>query len=599
MSTVAGSAPTGAATGDLWYDSESGNIYVYYDGFWVEAASANDGPTGNTGATGATGVTGNTGPTGDDGQMSTAATTAPTGAETGDMWYDSESGNVYVYYDGYWVEAASANDGPTGNTGPTGAVGTTGATGSTGSTGATGPTGTSTLTRYRFTAAGGETGVSGADDNAVTLAYTVGKEQLYLNGVLLVRTQDYTATDGTSVTGLTALTASDVVEVLVFDNFNVANALVATTVDAKGDLYVGTANDTVGRLAAGNNGETLVADSSATTGLRWTATPSASNPVLNSSYDIWQRGTSISLAASAGTTYLADRWCVQTGANQACTVSRQATGDTTNLPSIQYAMRFQRNSGQTGTGAIGVMQPIETTNTVPFAGKTVTLSFYARKGADYSAASSGLIAYLRTGTGTDQNPYTGYTGDNTSINTTATLTTTWQRFSVTGTLGATVTEMTIQFGFTPVGTASTNDYYEVTGVQVDVGNTALPYRRSSATLAGELAACQRYYWRVTASENATPVANGMNVSTTAGMYFVQFPVQMRIPPTSIDFSALQVSDYSAYGTDVTGIVFESPGNGPRGTMIRATGGSGFTTNQPSFLRLKTSSTSHFGLSSEL
>jgi len=271
MSTVAGSAPTGAATGDLWYDSESGNIYVYYDGFWVEAASANDGPTGNTGATGATGatgLTGNTGPTGDDGQMSTAATTAPTGAETGDMWYDSESGNVYVYYDGYWVEAASANDGPTGNTGPTGAAGQTGATGSTG---ITGPTGTSTLTRYKYTAATGATGVSGADDNAVTLAYTAGKEQLYLNGVLLVRGSDYTASNGTSVTDMTAMDANDVVEILTFENFNIADAIIDTIVDAKGDLLAGTAADTVGRLAVGTNNHRLVAASGEATGLKYVA----------------------------------------------------------------------------------------------------------------------------------------------------------------------------------------------------------------------------------------------------------------------------------------------------------------------------------------
>ena len=165
-----------------------------------------------------------------------------------------------------WVEAAV---GAQGDPGATGATGPTGLTGSTGATGATGPTGTSTLTRYRFTAAGGETSESGADDNGVTLAYTAGKEQVYLNGVLLVRGQDYTASNGTSITGLTALDANDVLEVLVFDNFNVANALVSTTVDAKGDLYVGTANDTVGRLAVGSNGTVLKANSATTSGLEW------------------------------------------------------------------------------------------------------------------------------------------------------------------------------------------------------------------------------------------------------------------------------------------------------------------------------------------
>ena len=304
--------------------------------------------------------------------------------------------------------------------------------------------------------------------------------------------------------------------------------------DAKGDLITATAADTPARLAVGTNGQVLTADSTASTGLAW-ATPSAGssnvagkNAVLNSAMNVWQRGTSISLAASSGTTFLADRWCVQTGANQACTVSRQATGDTTNLPFIQYAMRFQRNSGQTGTGAIGIMQPMETINTIPFAGKTVTLSFYARKGADYSAASSALLAYLRTGTGTDQNPYSGYTGDNTSFNTTATLTTTWQRFSVTATLGATVTEMTVQFGYTPVGTASTNDYYEVTGVQVEIAAAASAYSPATPTYQAELAACQRYYFK----DTKTTLRYDQVVANNSACYQVYYlPMEMRTTPT--------------------------------------------------------------------
>lgn len=72
---------------------------------------------------------------------------------------------------------------------------------------------TSQFLRWRKTMAGGETSVSGTDDNGLTLAYTANYEQVYLNGVLLVRGQDYTATNGTSITGLTALAANDVVEV--------------------------------------------------------------------------------------------------------------------------------------------------------------------------------------------------------------------------------------------------------------------------------------------------------------------------------------------------------------------------------------------------
>lgn len=72
---------------------------------------------------------------------------------------------------------------------------------------------TSQFLRWRKTMSGGETSVSGTDDNGLTLQYTANYEQVYLNGVLLVRGQDYTATNGTSITGLTALAANDVVEV--------------------------------------------------------------------------------------------------------------------------------------------------------------------------------------------------------------------------------------------------------------------------------------------------------------------------------------------------------------------------------------------------
>jgi hypothetical protein len=145
----------------------------------------------------------------------------------------------------------------------------TGPTGPTGSTGATGPTGEATLTRYRYTAVGGETGVSGADDNSLTLSYTAGKEQVFYNGVLLVRGLDYTASNGTSITSLAALTASDVIEVLAIGTFNIADGILATTIDAKGDLLVGTANDTVARFAVGTDGQYLKANSGVTGGLQW------------------------------------------------------------------------------------------------------------------------------------------------------------------------------------------------------------------------------------------------------------------------------------------------------------------------------------------
>jgi hypothetical protein len=130
---------------------------------------------------------------------------------------------------------------------------------------------TAAIYRYRFIAAGGETSVSGTDALSQTLAYLPGKEQVYLNGVLLVRTTDYTATDGTSITGLAALVVSDILEIITFTAFSLATAIENTIIDVKGDLIAGTAADTVGRLAVGTDTYILSANSAEATGLQWIA----------------------------------------------------------------------------------------------------------------------------------------------------------------------------------------------------------------------------------------------------------------------------------------------------------------------------------------
>jgi hypothetical protein len=143
--------------------------------------------------------------------------------------------------------------------------------GPAGPTGPTGPAGSASLQRFRFVATGGETSLSGTDANGNTLAYTPGLEEVFINGAAQVRGQDYIATNGTSITSLAALTATDVVEILAWGVFNVANTISNTLIDAKGDILAGSAADTVSRLAVGANDTVLTADSSTATGLKWAA----------------------------------------------------------------------------------------------------------------------------------------------------------------------------------------------------------------------------------------------------------------------------------------------------------------------------------------
>jgi hypothetical protein len=136
---------------------------------------------------------------------------------------------------------------------------------------------TSDIFRYRFTASGGETSKSGLDDNGLTLSYISGKEQVYLNGVLLIRSTDYVATNGTSISSLAALAAGDVLEIITFTAFELANVLSPTLFDAKGDILVATSADTAGKITVGTDGHYLKANSATATGLEWAAVP---NPDL-------------------------------------------------------------------------------------------------------------------------------------------------------------------------------------------------------------------------------------------------------------------------------------------------------------------------------
>jgi hypothetical protein len=142
----------------------------------------------------------------------------------------------------------------------------------------------SQVDRWTFTAVGGETSLSGNDDNAVSLAYTSGTEQVYLNGVLLVRGQDYTASNGTTITGLTALAASDIAEVVTFNPSNIitTDAVISTDFEAKGDIISASAASTPIRLAVGANGTVLKANSATASGLEWGSDSTYAQPTIGS-----------------------------------------------------------------------------------------------------------------------------------------------------------------------------------------------------------------------------------------------------------------------------------------------------------------------------
>lgn len=231
---------------------------------------------------------------------------------------------------------------------------------------------------------------------------------------------------------------------------------------------------------------------------------STGNIIINGAFDIWQRGTTFT--NPSGYTYTADRWrSYRYGFATGMTATRQ----TSSLTGTQYCARVQRTASNAATDALYLDYSAETVDSIPFAGKTVTVSFYARAGANYSAALKALGFVVRTGTGTDQ-AMTAYTGSSDVSLTSHTLSTSWQRFTVSFAVGSNATEMGLQFYYVPVGTAGAADYFEVTGIQLEAGATATPFKRASGTIQGELAACQRYYETGQAYIMAVGVPTGAN-----------------------------------------------------------------------------------------
>jgi len=301
----------------------------------------------------------------------------------------------------------------------------------------------------------------------------------------------------------------------------------------------------------GADGSTLVANSSVSTGVSWAGNIAAGkNAAINGAFDIWQRGTSFTPTVHQ---YCADRWDMgRFGGVSGAQITQQASG----LTGFQYAARLQRQSGNTGTQAVAMITGIETKDSLRFAGQSATLSFYARAGANFSASGSAFTAQIITGTGTDESPWAGFTGQTTN-STNVTLTTSYQRFTYTVSIASNTTEIALQLYFTPTGTAGTNDYIEITGVQLEQGSVATPFSRAGGTLQGELNACMRYYYQTSVgNDNYTPFGVATyNTSTTVNYLWVPTPVTMRGTAANITPTTTAANTFmAALGSNVASAI---------------------------------------------
>jgi hypothetical protein len=167
---------------------------------------------------------------------------------------------------------------------------------------------TTVVTRWSKAPTAGTTTLTGTDDGTTVLAYTPGYEEVFLNGVLLSRTNDYTASTGTSVVLSAATVTGDIVEVICPLQVAYTDAITTTAANAayvpktltttKGDIITATAANTPARLGVGSNNQILVADSTASTGLKWATPASGGGMTLLSTTTL--SGTSTTISSISG-----------------------------------------------------------------------------------------------------------------------------------------------------------------------------------------------------------------------------------------------------------------------------------------------------------
>ena len=202
-----------------------------------------------------------------------------------------------------------------------------------------------------------------------------------------------------------------------------------------------------------------------------------------------------------------------------------------------HYMRFQRANGDSNTSPMGFANGIETRDSKHLAGKTVSLSFRARKGSGYSPTSSILQSAVIGGTGTDQN-IVGMTGQTAYGTTNHTLTTSFQTFKVEGiAIPTDRTQLTVIFQHTPTGTAGGSDYYDIREVQLEIGSHATPFEYKP--IVQELNDCYRYYYTSIDWENTQYVGGGGYTGKKAfgnngwqNTWNWEFPTHMRSTPTA-------------------------------------------------------------------
>lgn len=255
----------------------------------------------------------------------------------------------------------------------------------------------------------------------------------------------------------------------------------------------------------------------------------------------WQRGTNPVSNVSNSVTYCADAFFVIGGAAGSGVDCSKATGAADIAAGFTASMKVSRHAGNSNSTPITVGQVVETGLVGAFQGKTADFSFCLQQGATFSG--SAVSAIIVTGTGTDANASASnltagsWTGQTTAAQLTiqaagiSAVTSAFTCFSVTGAVPAAATQIGVELAWAPgSATAGATDFIEIIAPQLEIGSQPSPFERH--TVQQELAAAERRFWTVSEPAATVAITGCQAKSTSQAVCAVEFPVTMRIVPTT-------------------------------------------------------------------